>query len=223
MKRLFLLLVMSMFGSCIARRSVLYDVYLSKGELDAKIICDGYFLRMSPEEINKSLRDIRQFIRAVFRSVIKNKIKKVDEAFLVNILHIHGHIINFIEDAWVDLDTKRVFKARKGKPVMGNVMQLSRYWSRMEQQNNEKLHCYKFYAGCIDYLIVLLRSFFTVSCKSEEALEEMEDRWMHWLIERLGCKLDGHHAFGGYYAENIELFRQIFQAWKNDFEKGRKI
>jgi len=225
-KRLFLfvfMMVTSTLKLTGTDRSVLYKIYLSKGELDAQVICDGYFLRMSPDEINKSLRDIRQFIRAVLCAVMKNKTREVDEAFLINILHIHGYIINFIEDAWVDLDTKKVFKAKKGKPVSGNAVQLSRYWSWMEQAQNEKLHCYKFYASCIDYLIVLLRAHFLVPCKDEEALEDMEDRWLHWLVERLGCKLDGHLSFGGYYSENIELFRQIFQSWKDDFEQKKQI
>jgi len=207
----------------IEERSVLYKSYLAKGELDAKLICNCYFPQMSPEEINKSLCDIRQFLRAVLRAVIKDESRKADETFLINILHIHGYIINFIEDAWLNLDTKKVFVAKKGRRITGNVMQLARYWSYLEQQCGEKLHCYKFYASCIDYLIVFLRSRFLVPCKDGKALNDMESRWLHWLVERLWCKLDGHMTFGGYYGENIELFRQIFQAWKSDFEKKQEL
>ena len=203
-----------------SKRGILYKIYLSKCELDGELLRKVYLPRLSPEQINLALRDIRIFIRSVLRGVVRGKDRKADRDFLINILHIHGHIINFIEDSWVNLDTKKiVVTTKKGQRATGNVIPLARYWSWIEKEKGEKLHCYKFYASCIDYLMILIRSYFRFPCKDQDLLGDVEDMWLYWLIERLACKLDGHLDFGGYYAENVELMRQIFQIWKDDFEK----
>lgn len=203
------------------KMTVLSKKYLSKGELYAPLICETYFPKMSVEQINDSIREITRFIEYyVFVTAIINR-KKIGVLFLTNILHTYGHIIRFIEDARVNLKTKKVFRVDDGEWVP-NCVSLSDYWAFMEDASGYKLHCHKFYATCIDYLSVMLRSFLLFPAKDWEQVDDVELRWLHW-IERIEKKLNGNKIFGGYYHENVKFFREVFLLWEDDFSKKQEL
>ncbi|MCK4517742.1 hypothetical protein KAT92_03140 [Candidatus Babeliales bacterium] len=193
--------------------SKLYNIYLCKGEINARLICDKLFPRMTPEEINDSFDDLRRMIR----DIIIEKRGRRSEAFLTSILHVHGHLVHFVEDAQVIVKTKKVFVPRRGQFVPGT-MPIMRYWEKMAREKGVELYCYKFIAACFDYLGVHLRVNLSFPCTSKKHLSDVESRWLYWL-NKLGSKLRDHSQFGGYYDENIILFREVFAEWKERFDK----
>ena len=193
--------------------SKLYKIYLYKGEINASLICDRLFPAMTPEEINDSFDDLRKMIRDL---IIERRGRR-SEAFLTSILHVHGHLVHFIEDAQVVVRTKKVFIPRRGQFVPGT-MSLMRYWERMARERGVELYCYKFLAACFDYLGVHLRVYLSFPCRSSKNLSDVESRWLYWL-NKLGSKLRDHEQFGGYYDENVILFREVFAEWKERFDK----
>jgi hypothetical protein len=204
----------------VEKKASLWTVYnttclLERGELDAQFLCKNFFPKMTPEEINGAFRDIRKFIEHYIKTAIGNDLKKVGEGFLTDILHVYGYLIRFIENAWVDRKTKRVFVEEK-KDSVTNADRLMDYWWFYEQSGH-KLYCYKAYANCIDLLNILIRAHFMFPCYSEEQLKEMDSRWLWWL-EKVTGKLRDNPIFGGYYQENVRLFREVYALWKNDFE-----
>jgi len=213
---LFLLLTPLIFTQVAALphwHSKLYKVYLNRGEINARIICDKLFPLMTPEEINDSFDDLRKMIR----NIIIEKRGRRSEAFLISILHVHGHLVHFIEDAQVVIKTKKVFVPSRGQFVPGT-MPLMRYWEQMARESGVELYCYKFLAACFDYLGVHLRVYLSFPCRSKKHLSDVETRWLYWL-NKLGSKLRDHEKFGGYYDENTTLFREVFAEWKERFDK----
>ena len=55
-------------------------------------------------------------------------------------------------------------------------------------------------------------------CIDKEHMSEVKDRWLFWL-EKVARKLEGNDLFGGYYAENVKVFKEVFALWKSDFEQ----
>lgn len=205
---------------------LLYKVYLSKGELDAKILRYAYLRHLSPQEINLALRDIRKFIRNAVKKALKDPKKQIDEFALTNILHIFGHIYMFIEHTWIDNETEKIKAVYEPKDRVNNVPGATRlldYWAEKEKTEGLKLHTHKFYANAIDFLIVMVRSYLIFPCRSMEDWKEMNKRWVLWLVNKLAPKMERSLAFGGYYHENIELFKEIFAAWVDDYKKTLQL
>ena len=200
--------------------SRLYKKYINRRkEFDARYAIEHYMEGSSYKELNLSLLDIRKFIREVVRNHIKYCGIKINKYFLVNILNIHGHLIKFLENAYVNLKTKKVFEKRSGMVFSSSeAMPLLSYWAEVERDEGLVLHWYKFYASCIDYLILQVRSHLLFPCHGWEELSEMGN-WMHWLTQRLQMQLVGNLTFGGYYRTQVELFQEMFKKWSEEFKK----
>ena len=200
---------------------ILHDIYLYKGELDAPLICKKIFPRMLPEQVNESFRDVRKFIQNYSRTTLCEDRRKIGEIFLRDILHVYGHIFTFAQNARVDMKTKRVFVPEVNDRTIGT-RSLVDYWWLLEHEVGLKLHVYKFYASCIDYLTVMIHSYMTFPCFDKKQLREMDDRWLWWL-EKVTSKLSEDPVFGGYYQENARLFREVFSLWKSDFDSKQEL
>ena len=221
MKRLLFFLTICLTGSiCIsapAKRSTLYERSLKFGFLDGKQVRKYYFPVMTPEDINLALLDIRKFIRDTIKSVIKDKGRQVDENFLINLLHVHGHVVRFIEDARVDLKTKRVF-VEKETTTPGTIS-LREYWKKISAETGVELHEAKFYARCTDYLVILLRECFSSICTEKEFVHDVKSRWWYWAKKRLLTKLENDPVFGCYYVNRLALFESLFAKWQDRIDK----
>jgi hypothetical protein len=205
-------------------KSELYKKYLRFGELDHKVVAKHYFEGASPEEVNLALRDIRKFICSIITNLwITNK-RAIDESFLINILNVYGYLIIYLEKARVDVETKKGFKHKRrfGNVERPNSRTLFSYWADMEQRHGVRLHWYKFYARAIDHLIILIRTYLMFSFKNRKEYNDMANIWMHWLLERLGVRLDKNSKFGAYYKENISFINEIFKIRENEFKKVTK-
>jgi hypothetical protein len=201
--------------------NLLGQAYLCKGELDPNLISKCFFPYMTPNQVNTSLRDIRRFIEKFTRVAVKKDVRLVGEKFLTDILHTYGHVINFIDNSWVDRRTNRIVVAKKNKDWVPNADPLVDCWWYMEQTQGAKLHMYKFYASCIDYLTIMIRAYLLFPCRDYNQLCEMDNRWL-WWIEKVTCKLHENSVFGGYYQENVKLFREVYMLWKRDFDEHMK-
>jgi len=199
------------------KRSTLYERSLKFGFLDGKLVRKYYFPSMTPEDINLALRDIRKFIGKIIRSTIKDKDRQVDENFLINILNIHGHAVRFIEDARVDLKTKRVF-VNKESTTPGTIS-LKEYWRRMAETTGVELHEAKFYARCTDFLVVLLRECFSSTCTEAAFVRDVKSRWWYWAKKRLLTKLENDPVFGCYYVNRLGLFEALFSKWQDRIDQ----
>ena len=198
-------------------QSLFYKAYLSKGELNANLVCHGFFLEMTPEQINNAINDIRKFIQ---EEVIAN-INKIDEFFIKRILHIHGHIIMFIEEAWVHKKTKKLVRARPKNVPAYEFISLMKYWQILEN-SGVKIHYHKFFASCIDYLAMLLRAYFSYQCTNYQKLDEVNYTWMYWM-GRISGHISDNAIFGGYYSQNLILFKEIYRIWEEDFNKNEAL
>lgn len=206
-------------------RGLLYECFLSQEqELDAYLVCKSIFPRMSPEQINDSVRDIQLFIEAYERAGVRATLAqqcKIGDFFLTNILHAYGHVITFIEEAWVNIKSKRVFVQKSNREFVPNSVPLMDYWLYLEQQG-VKLHIDTFYASCIDYLLVMIGTQLSMPCRDVEHMSEVQDRWIYWM-EKVARKLEDNETFGGYYAEQVKNFKEVFALWRSDFEKQEKM
>jgi len=199
---------------------ILHEKYLSEGDLDAVLITKGLFKRMDPLDINEALRDIRRFVESYVSTAVRNHIEKIGEKFLTDILHVYGHVINFIDDAWVDRKSKGV-RLVEGQDWVPHADPIRDYWWYEEHMGGVRLHSYKFYASCLDYLTIMTRAYFLFPCHGYSQWSEMDSRWLWWL-EKVTVKLSDSERFGGYYQENVKLFKGVYSLWKDDFEKKQK-
>lgn len=195
---------------------LLYDAYLSKGTLDAVLVCKCFLPYMVPEEINRALRDVRVFIAKVVQQKVCCSYASIGETFLDDILNSYGHIIKFIDSAWVDRSTHRVFVVEEGE-FARNAYPLKEHWLIMERDYGWKLHSEKFYASAIDYLTIMIRAYLRLSCADEAQKKDLKDRWLWWL-EKVTSKIIESPIFGGYYKENVEKYRGVCALWIDDFD-----
>ena len=193
--------------------STLYHNCLKFGHLDGKQVKEYFFPRMTPEDINLALRDVRKFIRDEIRTVLRDKNKRVDEHFMINVLNIHGYIIRFIEDARVDLKTKRVFEDISS--IRPGTVSLNQYWKMLSERHGVVLHAPKFYARCTDYLVILLRECFSSNSTDSQFVQDVKTKWWYWANKRLLPKLEGDQVFGSYYINQMRLFRELFDRWQD--------
>jgi hypothetical protein len=224
-KKLILLIFIFYTSVSYAKYGVLHDVYISKEDtLDTDLVCRCILPQMTPEQINESIKDIRLFIeeyeRAAVNMMLANK-GKIGEFFLTNILHAYGHVITFIETSWVDLKTKKNF-IPEDRDMVDNAAPLEEFFEEMKRSKGIKLQIDKFYASCIDYLIVMIGTNLSTPCPDAEHLEEVEDRWIFWL-EKVARKIERNEIFGGYYNKYVKTIREVFFLWKSDFEKEEEI
>ena len=216
----FIILLLSsllIFNANAKKRSFLYEAYLSKGELDSPLICHGFFLQMTPEQINESIGEIRKFVR----EEVMDNLSNIDESLIKRILHVHGHIIKFIEEAWVHKKTKKVFRPKPKNIHSTELISLMAYWKSLEK-SGVKIHYPKFFASCIDYLAMLLRAYFSYPCTDGQRLNEVEHQWLYWM-GRVEKHIDDDPIFGGYYNENLSLFKEVFKGWLETFNKNNPV
>ena len=127
---------------------ILFDRYLSKGELYAPLVCTSIFPYMSAQEINESLDDVVTFIEEYVALATQNHVEKVGELFFTDILHAYGHIITFIKNARVDMTTKNGFTVEEREWVP-NAVPLADDWLFSEEEEGSKLYVDQLYAAYI--------------------------------------------------------------------------
>lgn len=203
------------------KEGYLYQAYLQHGDLDPILVCKKFFPKMTPEQVNVALRDIRKFIENFINLAVTNYPSRVGEKFLADILHTYGHVITFIDNAWVDRKTKRVFvpedqeSTRYADPILD-------YWWFAKNARGEKLHVDKFNASCIDLLTIMIGSYLRFPCYDRKQKDEMENRWLWWL-EKVTRKIMDSPIFGGYYQANAKDFREVCALWVGDYRKKQEL
>lgn len=198
----------------------LQTLFESKREINGYYICKSKLPGMTPEEVNESLRDTRKFIAYSVSTALQNCPEKIGKDFLTEILHIYGHYIIFIENAYVNRTTGRVFRPKENE-IVRHADPLTDYWWLAGQEHGVKLHDAKFYASCLDYLIIMTRVYLLFPCETKDQWREMDWRWISWL-ERVAAKVRDDPIYGGYYQENVKLFREAYALWKQDYENKQK-
>lgn len=198
-----------------------FQAYLSQNTFDTTLALKRFFLFMRPEEINLALKDIRKFIRRYFTTEIKNNgIKNLGRQRVGDVLHSYGYVIRFIEAAWVDRATHRIIQAKEDQTFVRNADPLVDYWWFIEKTQGVKLHCYKFYASCIDRLVVMMNANLIRPCRDCAQLRDMESRWLWWLRKMAG-KLHNNKTWGAQYHQVVKTFGELFTMWKNDYHKNQ--
>ena len=192
------------------QHSILYDRYLKKGHFETPMITQ-LFLLMTSEQLNASLRDIQK----VLRKIIKNDLAHMDEWYWKGILEVCDKVSLFVEQAWVQRKTKRIFVPKQSESKIG-AQPLLEHWERMELEYDQPIHWYKFCASWIDYLVVLIHAYLHFPCWDRESLYRVED--LFYLVEHAQAMLAGSETFSGYYEHEIPPLKTVFLEWKDGFE-----
>ena len=214
---LFLLLLMPniSFADSINKRSLLHEVYLSKGELDAALILQGFFTQMTPEQINDGIKDIQKFIK----EFVEENINNIDQFLFKRIIIILISTSFFIKNALVHKKTNTVINSyNKPKEIHSSeFISLIEYWKIAEEKSGEKIHYHKFLASSLDYFSIALRAYFSQPCIDQYNFYSVHN--IIYYMEYAGKEIDDNPIFGGYYNENIRFFGEIFKSWEEDFKK----